>query len=220
MASQEITVGYWPIRGLAGGVRNLLAYCEIPFQNRLYKDPEEWFQKDKYQIGFDFPNLPYIIDGETKLTESKALMEYVPIRTNRKDLLGDDDQKFIKVQVAWNAVWDLRVALNELCWTKGNFETEKEDIFANGKAKSLLTHLNGYLENKEWLCGFLSIADFQLFETIDLIQDLDAKKLDSYPKLTKFYKRFIEIPQIQTHRQSDKFIKTWFTPGMATWTNA
>src|SRR4051794_40946240 len=97
----ELILGYWKIRGLASLLRHLLAYCEVPFQNKFYTDGNEWFGKDKQELGFKFPNLPYIIDGEKKITESKALTQYIPLRAGRRDLLGDTDDKFIKVQTAW-----------------------------------------------------------------------------------------------------------------------
>ncbi len=35
----------------------------------------------------DYPNLPYIIDGDYKLSDSAALMNYIPLRFNRSDLV-------------------------------------------------------------------------------------------------------------------------------------
>ena len=32
---------------------------------------------DKYSLGLDFPNLPYWIDGEVKLTQTLAILKYL-----------------------------------------------------------------------------------------------------------------------------------------------
>ena len=32
---------------------------------------------NKYKMWFDFPNLPYIIDGKVKITESQAIYRYI-----------------------------------------------------------------------------------------------------------------------------------------------
>lgn len=51
-----------------------------------------WFGQDKQSIGFDFPNLPYIIDGDFKLTESAAIAKYIIHRSGKTDLLGKNAQ--------------------------------------------------------------------------------------------------------------------------------
>jgi len=221
-SSNQTTVGYWPIRGLAGGVRLLLDYCGVPYTNKCYTDGNEWFEQDKplHAVKNDFPNLPYLVDGDNIITESSAILHYIPIKAGKRELIGDTDEKFIKVQTAFFAVSDLWQAAVRPCWTKGDYETEKEASFKSGDIKDKLTHFNSLLENREFVTGFISIADFKLFEAVELLHDMDAAKLEAYPNVVAFYKRFLELPQVKAHRQSDKFISLWFTKGMATWTNA
>ena len=66
MLNTGITLGYWPVRGKAGLLSALLAYLELQFTLKEYTDPNEWFGKDKQSLGFDYPNLLYIIDGERR----------------------------------------------------------------------------------------------------------------------------------------------------------
>lgn len=213
-----LILGYWNIRGRGGVLRNLLDYCEIPFENHVYKTDEEWFDKDKKELPVPFPNIPYIKDGDQILTEVLALMNYVAIKAGRKDLIGDTDEKHIKVLQGISVINDLREPLKSLCWTKGNFYAEKEELFTKGKAKNLLEGFNKVYDKNEWLTGFFSIADFWLFEQVDLIFELEKSRLEEYPNLLKFHQRFLEIPKVQAHRASDHFITTWFLPGKATWT--
>lgn len=37
-----------------------------------------------------FPNLPYLIEGEYKITESEAIQSYIIERSNKPELLGKD----------------------------------------------------------------------------------------------------------------------------------
>jgi glutathione S-transferase len=37
-----------------------------------------------------FPNIPYLIDGDVKLTETQAISRYIIERSGRIDLLGND----------------------------------------------------------------------------------------------------------------------------------
>jgi glutathione S-transferase len=85
-----VTLGYWKLRGLGQTIRHLLSYTETPFQEVQYEfsNKEQWFEQDKKNIGFDFPNLPYIVDGEYKLTESSAIAKYVIRKSGRTELLG------------------------------------------------------------------------------------------------------------------------------------
>ncbi len=85
-----VTLGYWKIRGLAQNLRLLLSYTETPFQEVQYEfvSKEQWFEQDKKNLGFDFPNIPYLIDGDFKLTESAAIAKYIIKRSGKTDLLG------------------------------------------------------------------------------------------------------------------------------------
>jgi len=163
---------------------------------------------------------PTLLTVTKKLTESAALIHYIPIKGGKKELIGNNDDKFIHVQVALSVAHDLRTDLNHLCWTMGDFKTEKEDAFTKGGVKSKLELLNKNLEGKEWLTGFLSIADFQLFEAVELIHDIEPSRLEPYPNLASFFKRFAEIPHIKAHRESEHFVKVWYPPQMTAWSNA
>lgn len=71
-----IIFGYWDLRGLGQSIRFMLKYLNIDYQEVRYKfgdsieDPnnrEDWL-KDKFKLGLDFPNIPYYIEGDIKLT--------------------------------------------------------------------------------------------------------------------------------------------------------
>ena len=107
MASNDITLCYWDIRGKAGLLRALLSYTGLSYTNKVYTDRDEWFTKDKQNLGFDYPNVPYLIDGDKKLTETNAIAYYIPIRAGKRELIGDTDDKFIQVQIVYNVIGDL-----------------------------------------------------------------------------------------------------------------
>lgn len=65
-------LGYWNVRGLTSSIRNLLRFAEAEFEEKLYEfseDERKVWQADKSTLDLDFPNLPYYIDGEVKLTQ-------------------------------------------------------------------------------------------------------------------------------------------------------
>jgi hypothetical protein len=73
------TLGYWDIRGNTEPIRMVLHYAEAPFEDKRYEygsTPQTlrsiWLA-DKPNLGLDFPNLPYYIDGDLKLTQVSLL---------------------------------------------------------------------------------------------------------------------------------------------------
>ena len=70
-------LGYWDIRGRAQVLRLLFSCVGQEFENKTYKTPEEWFSGDRHKLGFDFPNLPYLMDGDYRLTETNAISKYI-----------------------------------------------------------------------------------------------------------------------------------------------
>ncbi|KAH9376989.1 hypothetical protein HPB48_018758 [Haemaphysalis longicornis] len=76
-------LGYWDVRALAQFIRNLLVYKGVKFEDKLYKfgpapdfDRSDWL-KEKFTLGLKFPNLPYYIDGDVKITQSLAILRYL-----------------------------------------------------------------------------------------------------------------------------------------------
>jgi len=75
-------LGYWSLRGGPRGNVNryILHYAEVDYTEKRYdivNNPQEWGAQDKMTLGLDFPNLPYIIDGDFSMTESKAITYYI-----------------------------------------------------------------------------------------------------------------------------------------------
>ncbi len=78
--ADKVVHGYWGARGNGQISRLLLAYTGAVWEDVKYTSPDQWFGKDKQELGLAFPNLPYLIDGDLKLTESSALHRYIPKR--------------------------------------------------------------------------------------------------------------------------------------------
>ena len=61
------------------------------------------------------------------------------------------------------------------------------------------------LNQKEWLFGYLTYADFHLAELLDRFATMDkeigTKIVTKYPNLQAFIKRFYELPQIKSYRE-------------------
>lgn len=131
-----VTVGYWKMRGLGQIIRLLLAETGIPFQEVQYEfaTKDQWFEQDKKNLGFDFPNIPYLVDGEFKLTESAAIAKYIVKRSGRTDLLGKTLQDEGQVE---NLLGVLSDAFNEMRKLFGNpqWEHARNEVLPKIKPK-------------------------------------------------------------------------------------
>lgn len=86
--SEKIVLGYWGVRGVGQVCRLLLAYTGAVWEDVRYSEREQWFEKDKKELGLAFPNLPYLIEGDFKLTESTAIAWYIVARSDKRELFG------------------------------------------------------------------------------------------------------------------------------------
>ena len=61
------------------------------YEDKRYTNPQDWFGNDKQNLGFAFPNLPYLIDGDFKLTETLAIERYIIGKFGKtEELIGKD----------------------------------------------------------------------------------------------------------------------------------
>lgn len=65
---KKVKFGYWGVRGRGQVIRLLLGYLGVEFEDEKYTNGDKWFKEDKLHLGLEFPNLPYLIDGEYNIT--------------------------------------------------------------------------------------------------------------------------------------------------------
>lgn len=77
---------------------------------------DSWL-KVKFEKGLDFPNLPYLIDGEYKLCESMAIYMYLAHKYS-KELLGKSFDDSMKVTEATMYLKGLKDDITMPCYNK------------------------------------------------------------------------------------------------------
>ncbi len=76
----QIVLGYWNIRGLAHPIRFLLEYFSVNYREEIYQEgePPTYSRECWYSVcsnlGMILWNLPYMFDGDLKISESIAIM--------------------------------------------------------------------------------------------------------------------------------------------------
>ena len=213
----KITIGYWKIRGLQSPVRYLLEYLSVPYEDVMYEqgdapgfDRECWLSV-KPNLGLDFPNLPYLIDGEVKITESHAMMRYIANKWGKGELGGKDAKDKAQVDMLMGVVSDIKGAATGHCYASGDIEAVKKIGIERMEAVSK------YLGDKKYFVGdYVTFADFFIFEQIEMfVWATNNEILTKYPNFAEFHKRMIGLPKFGEYYHSERFMKRPFNNKIA-----
>lgn len=211
----DITIGYWGIRGLGQIPRLLASYTGVKFTEKQYKAPEAWFGADKDSLGLPFPNLPYLIQGDFKLTESSAINHYLVAIGNKPELLGKTIEDQAVVTEILGVLGDILTPTVQLCFNE-KFNDEKEKVF-NEKIKTKATNIYNFVKGKEWALGYLTLVDFKLAEAVEYLQGIWPEHVKEFPDLVSLRERFNELPEIKAYYARPDAIKGPFLPPTAKW---
>ena len=74
-------------------------------------------------LGLDFPNLPYLICGDFKLTESSAINNYIIRKSGKTELLGKNPEEQAKVEMVISLLDDIFQPTYALFFSP-NYESE------------------------------------------------------------------------------------------------
>jgi len=203
------TLGYWSIRGLAEPIRCLLHFTGTDFEDKQYDILGEFpnfsagqWTTDKESLPLEFPNLPYYIDGDLKITESAAIGNHI---ARKHGLAGSTEQDFIRLAVAQGVIADLVKMFSMLCYGQ-DFETKKDAYIAALPTK--IEKLSKLLGRGNFILGDkIAYQDFCLFELLDRFQALVPDCTSAYQNLTAFHARILALPAIAKYRSSPSFQK-------------
>ncbi|XP_048409515.1 glutathione S-transferase Mu 3-like [Stegostoma tigrinum] len=213
-------LGYWDIRGLAQPIRLLLEYTGTAYEEKLYScgeapnyDKSCWFDV-KSKLGLDFPNLPYLIDGDVKITQSNAIMRYI---ARKQKLVGETEDEKIRVDMLENQAMDFRMGFVRLAYDP-DFEDLKADYLKG--LSSILKQFSDFLGKRPWFAGDkITFVDFLMYELFDEHRVFEPKCLDEFQNLKDFVEHFEALEKIAAYIKSDRFMKGPFNNKMARWGN-
>lgn len=216
ITKEPLTIGYHKIRGLAAPLRAMCHYKGQPYINKAYGEDagQRWFAEDKPELAKanGLINLPFVIDGETVVTQSNSCMLYLGQR------LGiDAPQHFMRNHQALDQIADLRNDTMKIVYPFAG--VAKADFAAalakhlGGAARTHLAKLEAFCAGP-FLCGDEpQSADFHLLEMLDThlmmasqTDGVGAAAFDlagSFPKLAALHGRFKAAPTLQSYFASE-----------------
>ena len=122
MEGGKILIGYWHIRGLG---RHIVLVAEYVGANYEVKDyylspaPEysrEVWLSEKFNLGLDFPNLPYLVHGDLKLTETRAIIRYIASK-HQPEILGKTLEDQAKVDMLDGCLNGFKHTATMMCYS-------------------------------------------------------------------------------------------------------
>jgi len=207
---KPIIIGYWNIRGLVQPAILLLEYAGVNYETRLMSMPKPDWLAYKTSLGFDFPNLPFLEDGDLKITQSKAIFKHL----GRKfGLCGTSLNSQAEVDMMLDVASDLIQAMTGVCY-RADFSEDIKQKFINGTGegplstsiKTRLMPLNNKLGKNDWFVdNALTVADFMLWEVLDAFRLLFAGCLAELPELTSFMDRFASLKGVKSYLEGPTY---------------
>ncbi|KAM4871667.1 glutathione S-transferase Mu 2-like [Thomomys bottae] len=147
-------------------------------------DRSQWLS-EKFKLGLDFPNLPYLIDGAHRITQSNAILRYIARKHN---LCGETEEENIRIDILENQVWDIRFQLVGLCFN-ADYEKLRPEFLEGLPDKMKL--LSQFLGKRPWFAGNkITFVDFLAYDVLDVHRMFEPKCLDAFPNLKDFISRF------------------------------
>lgn len=195
--------GYWDVRGLGEPARYLLHYKNVDFEDKRYVLGEETWLSEKFTLGLDFPNLPYYIDGDVKLTQSITILRYL---AHKHGLDGKTEQDKLRVSLAEQQIVDFRTSVAQMCY---NPEFEKLRAGFAEKVPPQLKFVTNFLGDRKFLAGdYVTYVDFLAFDAIEYYRYLIPNVLKDFPSLKGYQDRIKQLPQLQKYFNSPTY-KRW-----------
>lgn len=208
MSTEKPVLGYWKMRGLAHPIRMLLHYKEADFVNKMYEqgdapeyNKDSWY-KEKFSLGLDFPNLPYYIDGDVRITETSAIFAYLGRKYNI-------DGSTVKSKIRNDMIYSLTVfdlyRFFDVTYSD-QFETLKTPFLES--LESRVEKYSKYLAQDEFFGDSeLVYADFCAYSLLDVFNQFKPGCVDSFSNLKAYMSRMSSLPTLKSFLNSEEGMK-------------
>jgi glutathione S-transferase len=206
-------LGYWNIKGRAELLRILLAYFGFSYKEVNPSSREE-AQAIFAKYHFNFPNLPYLVDGEVQITESSAIPVYLAHKANRPEFFGKPGLDHVHHQEILGVLHDLLEIISQTITREdGQEHFKSKRDFLERKFGDIAK----FLGEKEFVLGYITYADFVLAGLLLLQRKIAAAlKTDSidakFANLKNHADRVYSLPGVKEYVLSDAAKARLFLP--------
>lgn len=214
---EVVKVGYWRIRGLVAPLHMLAAVLGVPTEAVHYEQgdgPEfsrsAWLSV-KDTLGLPAPNLPFIIDGSVRITQSQTCLRYLARRYGAGSGVYEGTAAHLaQVDELMDAVIDARQAFTRWCYSGAPgsaaafFGTTLPPLLAQ------LAALTSAAGGPFAIGASLTLADFPLAELLAGVSCASSELLGADclagTALAGYLERFQAEPRIRKFMASPGFL--------------
>nr|CAB3251171.1 glutathione S-transferase Mu 3-like [Phallusia mammillata] len=202
--SSKVILGYWNIRANGEPIRLMLNYLGVDYTEvNYYKtdDKSDWLAV-KESVGIPFPNLPYLIDEDVKLTESYAIMRHLARKHGKLYPETDTENRFC--DQLQGIIYDFRSTYTKTLYDRDTHDESKAQFLAEFPGK--MSKFEKHLSSRKWLAGNrLMYVDFMFAEFLSCLQLWLPSCLEPFPIASQYLKTFDSLEPIASYRSTKRF---------------
>ena len=197
-------IGYWNIRGLLAPIQYLDEYCKTGakfVKYDVHKTEDGWDRSAWFDVKFDkgmvFPNLPYLLDGEVRISESWAVLKYLARKSGK--CLPTNNKDWAVAEQLEGFLSDFRMGFIRVAYMGADAKTHFSNVVKQ------LDQLSAELGEKNWFLGDISYVDFWAWEIIDHHVCYKKSFLDGHENLKNWHQRFRNLEAVKTVMAGDNW---------------
>ena len=185
----SVTLCYWDLRGRGEPSRLLLRYAGADWEDKRHVFTESalaYWRVEKFNLGLDFPNFPYLVDGDIKITQSIAVIRYLGRKFN---LTATSEAEHVRQDQAEQEIADIMTAQLNLCYNP-KMEDLKAEYLTNFAIK--LSLINKFLGVGPWMVGErMTYVDFMAYEYLDTNRRQFPDSFKEAANINAYFDRYV-----------------------------
>ncbi|KAH0478656.1 MAG: uncharacterized protein KVP18_004065 [Porospora cf. gigantea A] len=200
--------GYWAIRGLGYTSRLLLDLSGQEWSEQSWTDMESWSAaKAENQWNLAVPNLPYLVDGDVRLSQSDAIEQYL-LQKYLPHLLPSDPAVRAAGRMWQGIMRDVIMkVLGIIRYTEMTTERRLEqfEVYASKYQNAYGLRIDEQLTKSKFLLGdTFTFYDVQMLNALETLAPLDKRFTSQVT--ADYIDRIRCVPEVAKHYAGKNFI--------------
>jgi len=196
------------MRGKGEFIRLVLAHFQLKYTEKNPTSLEEALALTR-GTGFDFPNLPYLIDGDIRITESSAIPMYLALKAGDKNFFGKEGLEQVKHQMLIGVFNDLQYIFIEI------FKSSEFEAIFEAKKDTLhrkFQELSQFKGERKFFFEQVTFADIAFFVIASFFEAITKglnkpSLLAELPNLKSLMESVASLPGIKDYLENSPSAK-------------
>ncbi|KAK4522691.1 hypothetical protein GAYE_PCTG14G0581 [Galdieria yellowstonensis] len=195
---------YFPIRGRAEHIRLFFEDLKIPYESKVITF-EEWGKYKPEHSGtkeLPFGQLPVLRDDQLYLSQSGAIARHL---ARKHDKYGKTEEE----KALNDMLYDMTVDIHSI-YLKHIYDPNRKDKMdtfvqeAKGKLELVEKFVQRRTKSQYLVCDEPTLADYYMYEVLDILAREVKTILESYPKLQAIHAQMKSRPNIAAYLKSER----------------